>query len=152
MTPKIEFATLSAINVMLLAFSYQQNLFPIFSELKNKTNAEYMKASNLGLLFTWVIYVVVAILGVFMFGADLDSSILENISAVVNPKSGRGFWETYIEQSAFMLVLMCHVPFIFFSGKEGLLILVDEWRRKSISSALWHKLQTNNHFSMRPDA
>lgn len=111
-----------------------------------------MKASNLGLAFTWIIYVVVAILGVFMFGSELDSSILDNIGEVTNPVSGRGFWETYIEQSAFMLVLMCHVPFIFFSGKEGLLIIIDEWRRKSISSALWHKLQTNDHFSMRPEA
>lgn len=50
-----------------------------------------------------------------------------------------------------MIVLMCHIPFIFFSGKEAVLIVIDEIRRKSISSALWHKLQGNQHFSMAPE-
>jgi hypothetical protein len=63
----------------------------------------------------------------------------------------KSFWEFYICQFSFMLVLSCHIPFIFFSGKEAILIIVDEITRKSISSALWHKLQGNAHFSMAPE-
>lgn len=40
-TPKAEWATISALSVTMLAYSYQQNVFPIYSELKNKTNEEY---------------------------------------------------------------------------------------------------------------
>jgi len=60
-----------------------------------------------------------------------------------SPKNSTKFWEAYIVQVAFMIVIACHIPFIFFSGKEGVCIVIDELDRKSISSALWHKLQSN---------
>lgn len=40
-----------------------------------------------------------------------------------------------------MIVLICHIPFIFFAGKEGVCIIFDETLRKSISNVLFHKLQ-----------
>jgi hypothetical protein len=40
-----------------------------------------------------------------------------------------------------MIVLICHIPFIFFAGKEGVCIIIDETQRKSISNVLFHKLQ-----------
>ena len=40
-----------------------------------------------------------------------------------------------------MLVLSCHIPYIFFSGKESLLIMVDEIRRRSASALLDYQIQ-----------
>ena len=100
-----------------------------------------------GLCLTSVIYFVLAIVSVFMFGNELESSVLLNIGKARTNEGDKPFWEAYIVQISFSIVLMCHIPFIFVSGKEGLLIIIDELDRKSISNALWHKLQGNQHFS-----
>ena len=39
--PKYGWGTISALSVTMLAYSYQQNVFPIYSELRNKTNEGY---------------------------------------------------------------------------------------------------------------
>jgi hypothetical protein len=144
---KIEWSTISALSVTMLAYSFQQNTFPIFSELRVKTNAEFKMTNITGLTMTIAIYLCVATLGLFMFGSKLTeaSSVLINIGDLRTPDGG-AYWEAIIVQVSFMLVLMCHIPFIYFSGKDALCTMVDEVDRKSISSALWHKLQGNEHF------
>ena len=125
----------------MLAYSYQQNVFPLFSELKNKTNEGYQTVSKRALPLTGAIYFAVSIICGLMFGANLESSVLLSIGeARYGANDDKIFWEAYICQVSFMLVIMCHIPFIFFSAKEALLITVDEWKRQSISNALWHKL------------
>lgn len=144
-------STVSSIGVTLLAYSYQQNVFPIFTELKVKTNEAYDKVAFLGLGLTSIIYLSVSLICLFMFGASLQGSVLLNIGNA-HTADGGIYWEALIVQISFMIVLVCHVPFIFFSGKEALCIMIDEIQRKSISSALWHKLQANDAFSKKLDA
>jgi amino acid permease len=69
--PKLEWETISALSVTMLAYSYQQNVFPIFSELKNKNNVEYQKVSARGLPLTGTIYFCVGIICSLMFGNTL---------------------------------------------------------------------------------
>lgn len=70
----------------------------------------------------------------YVFGSGLSSSVLNNIDEQTTISS-------YIIRSTFMVVLACHIPYNFYSGKESMLIMVDELRRKSMSYALELTLQ-----------
>jgi hypothetical protein len=43
-------------------------------------------------------------------------------------------------QGLFLVILGCHIPYLFFSGKEALLIIIDEIMRNSISLTLGKKI------------
>lgn len=57
----------------MLAYSYQQNVYLIYSSLKNKTNEEYKKVNLYGTALTAVIYFLLAIVSIYMFGNDLKT-------------------------------------------------------------------------------
>ena len=127
LAPKMSIGTISALSVTCLAYSYQQNIFPIFWELKERTYDNYSTASKYAMTLVGAFYLIVGIIGAMMFGHTLKSSVLLNIGIARHfDDPTKGFFEAYISQISFMIVLMCHIPFIFFSGKEALLICVDE--------------------------
>jgi len=132
---------LTSVSTTLVAYTFLNNLFPIFSGLKNKNNNEMSKttAYSLGLVFT--IYTFLSIVCLMIFGkscnqgTDMMNSV--NQELLLHPERK----EAFFLQILFMIVLACHIPFIFFSGKEALCIIVDEIDRRSVSSTLDERIE-----------
>jgi hypothetical protein len=69
--------------VIIVAFSFSLNLFPIYENLKDKTNKKYRKGIKVSLIISLVIYCFMGINCVLLFGSSVanTSNILDNINA-----------------------------------------------------------------------
>jgi hypothetical protein len=83
----------------------------------------------MALTFSFFLYVCLGILSIYVFGSGISSNLLTNVNSETNLTS-------YIIRIAFMIVLACHIPYIFYFTKESLLIMIDETRRGSMTQAL----------------
>jgi len=122
-------------NIIVLAYSYQTNLFPTYNSLgANKNNRTGLMSVWVASILSFVIYVSLGILSIYTFGSGVDADIMTNVDSEQNAYS-------YIIRVAFLVVLACHIPYVFFPTKESFLIMVDEAENKSMQKALEYKIQ-----------
>ena len=93
------------------------------------------------MLLVQSLYFSLAIACIFMFGSSIQESVLINIG---QPFQGSVTIGSYVCQGLFLVILACHIPYLYYSGKESLLIIIDEIMRKSISMTLAKKLMAKN--------
>ena len=80
--PKPGEKLMSAMSVFLIAFSCQQNLFPIYSELKEKNTRGLTIVFASASFLVLTLYVIMSSISMFMFGSynDVESTVLDMIS------------------------------------------------------------------------
>jgi len=66
------------------------------------------------------------------------------VNSTVESKKTGEYPEDYVMQFLFLIILACHIPYLFYSGKEAILIIIDELMRQSISLVLSKKLLQEN--------
>ena len=74
-------------------------------------------------------YIAVGSIAVLMFGSDITSDLLVNIS-------GRPGRVSVFIRVAYTFLLLCHLPYYFFSVKEYVLVMIDEISNRSLSNHL----------------
>ena len=127
---KFNFKLVTAVNITTVAYAFQTSLFPTYNSLgENRSTKNALKTVTIGLLMTFSIYVSLGILSIYIFGTELHASVLQNVNQEDNLYS-------LIIRLAFLVVLACHIPYVFFPTKESMLIMVDEWQRGSMNKAI----------------
>ena len=84
-----------------------------------------MIAIIIGSTLSFFVYTSLGILSIYTFGSNVKANVMTNVDEEKNAYS-------YIIRVAFLLVLACHIPFIFFPTKESFLIIVDEAQNRSM--------------------
>ena len=132
---KLNLKLVTAMNITTVAYAFQTSLFPTYNSLgRNRSTRNALKTVTYGLIMTFSIYISLGILSIYIFGSELHASVLQNVNQEDNMYS-------LIIRLSFLVVLACHIPYVFFPTKESLLIMVDEWQRGSMNKALLYGIQ-----------
>jgi len=92
--------------------------------MRYKSNSNGIQAIVLALGMAMIIYISLSVLSIYTFGSSLQADVIINVSNEINHK-----WESITLRVAFAIVIICHILYLFFSGKEAMLIVIDEWDR-----------------------
>lgn len=61
--------------------------------------------------------------GLYMYGSSLKESVLTNVG------TERGHIESQVVMLIYVIILICHIPYMVFALKEGVLVMFDELHR-----------------------
>ena len=92
--------------------------------MRSKVSGDGLSAIILALGMSMIIYISLSILSIYTFGSRLETDVIVNVSNELNHQ-----WESITLRVAFAIVIICHILYLFFSGKEAMLIIIDEWDR-----------------------
>lgn len=88
-----------------------------------------MKAVNSTIVLVSFVYLSVSLFVIYMFGSAVNKVFFENLKRL----NGKLTWEGLVVRIAYLIIVACHIPYIYFACKEAALIMVDEIQRKTIS-------------------
>ncbi len=130
MEEELEEGTLiDSINIVVASYGFIFNLFPVYICLQNKTTGTMMNSIKISLSFCLVVYIIFSLLALKTYGDLIDPNIFKHIQEENNVQSAA-------IRVLFLLIFICHVPFVFFAGKDCLLAMIEEVRNRKLSKAL----------------
>ena len=80
------------------------------------------------MVFTCLIYLAVGIMAIMLFGTSLQPNVLLSIEKI-------GLLSLLMKMT-FIVVIICHVPFVFICCKEGACIIADEFINGTLTQSI----------------
>ena len=124
---KVDYHLLTAVSIFIFAYSFQFMVFPAYSELENRSNKRFACSSLVSIVIYTVALVSTGTVSVFLFGKELKPDLLDNLAT--RPSGVSVFLRT-----VYCLILIFHLPYIFFTVKEYILVMYDELVSSSLST------------------
>ena len=86
---------------IFVAFLFHANAYPIYYSIKHRNTQEMMKATKIGISLSLVIFLIFGVIGLFLYGFDIDDSILENFY------EDMGYYQDSNTFIIIMLIIIC---------------------------------------------
>lgn len=144
MTPKPGHGAVSGLAILSVAFLFHMQVFPAYTQLEKKSTARFSKASAITIIICLFAYTALGVLCLLMFGSELESSFLHNMSR----KPG---YASLCIRLVFAGLLLVHIPYIFLPAKECILLIYFEHKQKFLSSHLDQKLAEQQEATKKRD-
>lgn len=129
---------IDSIAIVVTSYGFILNLFPVYTSMDNRSNSKGFSATIIALTFCFVIYIFFSILAYYTYGSSLNPDLFQNIQLEDSISS-------IFIRALFLLIFLCNIPYLFLPGKEAFLIMVDEFKTKSMSMQIMkHMSQMDN--------
>ena len=100
-------------------FWYHPLFYSLYTSLRSRTAENSFKFAFFSSIFVFTMYILIGLLSLFIFGTDIESSFLNNIS-----ESKLIF--KHLLLILYLVVSATHIPMVFFAGKEAILYIFLE--------------------------
>jgi len=124
---------LSSFAILMITFAIQFQVFPVYAELEMRSNRRFMKVGALATAIKVALTLVLGSCGVLLFSHDIRVDFLLNLRSQPGAVS-------LICHVSYCLMILMHVPYLFFLAKENFLVIYDEFMNQSLSTKLELKL------------
>lgn len=106
-------------NIIMTSYGYIMAFFPIYSQMKHKTNQNGISSTLKAEFFAFFVYIVFSLLAYKCYGNNIKPSIFENIDT-------DGGVLNIIVRLIFIVLFFSSLGFLFMIGKETFLTLILE--------------------------
>eukprot|EP00347_Sterkiella_histriomuscorum_P012714 403367497 len=136
---------IDSISIILTAYGFVINFYPIYSQLDKKTNKNGYLTSLIALLLSFSVYMIFSILATQIYGKNINPTVFDNLQYENNVAS-------YFIRLIFLAIFICNMPFVFLPGKECLLTMIAEFQTGIVSKQIADRIRIRyQHQILNPE-